>query len=351
MEESGSEGGRRRGTPTTTYCVTGATGFIASSLVNLLLQSGYNVHATLRHPAKSLKLLSLWMNTDRLQLFKADLREEGSFDEAVKGCDGVFHVAASMTFNVDQQDNIEEYVQTNVINPEIKGTLNVLKSCMKSRSVKRVVLTSTISTLTGKDVDGKRRCFVDESCQTFVDQVWKNKPSGWVYALSKRLSEDAAFKFASENDIDIVSVITSTVSGPFLTSNVPSSVQVLMAPITRDPNFLKIISTVNERIGSVAVVHTSDICRAHIFLMENTKAKGRYLCCVGSYTLSELTERLSRHCHVKLERCVDEKQNWMRSEVGNKKLKDLGFELEHGIDDIIKDTISACVECGFISLT
>lgn len=56
--------------------------------------------------AKSQKLLSSWMATHRLRLFKADLREEGSFDEAVKGCDGVFHVAASMTFSVDQQDNI-----------------------------------------------------------------------------------------------------------------------------------------------------------------------------------------------------------------------------------------------------
>lgn len=39
-------------------------------------------------------------------MFKADLQEEGSFDEAVKGCDGVFHVAASMEFNVtaDRED-------------------------------------------------------------------------------------------------------------------------------------------------------------------------------------------------------------------------------------------------------
>ena len=59
--------------------------------------------------AKSLKLLSSWTVTDRLRLFKADLQEEGSFDEAVKGCDGVFHVAASMTFNVDQQDNIGKF--------------------------------------------------------------------------------------------------------------------------------------------------------------------------------------------------------------------------------------------------
>ncbi|XP_038905578.1 putative anthocyanidin reductase isoform X2 [Benincasa hispida] len=318
-----------------TYCVTGGTGFIGSSLVNLLLQNGYKVHATFRDPAKSIKLLSSWRGTDRLRWFKADLREEGSFDEAVKGCDGVFHVAASMTFDVDQQDNTEEYVQKNVIDPEIKGIISLLKSCLKSGSVKRVVLTSTISTLTGKDADGERRGFVDESCQTFVDQIWKNKPSGWIYSLLKRLSEDAAFKFASENGIDIVSIITSTVSGPFLTSYIPSSIQVFTAPIT----------------GSVAVVHTNDICRAHIFLMEHENAKGRYLCCVGSCALSELVERLLLHYSVNLQGCVHYKKNWMPSEVSNKKLKDLGFRFEHGIDDIIKDTVAACVECGFISPT
>ena len=50
--------------------------------------------------------MSLWSGGDRLRFFKADLHEEGSFDEAVKGCDGVFHVAASMEFNVDVKENI-----------------------------------------------------------------------------------------------------------------------------------------------------------------------------------------------------------------------------------------------------
>jgi nucleoside-diphosphate-sugar epimerase len=55
-----------------------------------------------------------------------------------------------------------------------------------------------------------------------------------VYALSKLLTEEAAFKFAQENGIDIVSVITSTVAGPFFTANVPSSVKVLLSPLTGD---------------------------------------------------------------------------------------------------------------------
>lgn len=42
------------------------------------------------------RLLRLWGGGDRLKLFRADLHEDGSFDAAVQGCDGVFHVAASM---------------------------------------------------------------------------------------------------------------------------------------------------------------------------------------------------------------------------------------------------------------
>jgi len=34
----------------------------------------------------------------KLSLWKADLAEEGSFDEAIKGCTGVFHVATPMDF-------------------------------------------------------------------------------------------------------------------------------------------------------------------------------------------------------------------------------------------------------------
>lgn len=39
-------------------------------------------------------------------MFRANLQEEGSFDEAVKGCSGVFHVAASMEFEVRANEDI-----------------------------------------------------------------------------------------------------------------------------------------------------------------------------------------------------------------------------------------------------
>jgi len=108
-------------------CVTGASGFLASWLIKRLLSSGYHVTGTVRdlgfsltfssifqknvhkhlcilfvygggiHAGKQKKYEYLWSlegATERLQLVQADLMEEGSFDNAIMGCKGVFHVAS-----------------------------------------------------------------------------------------------------------------------------------------------------------------------------------------------------------------------------------------------------------------
>ncbi|XVF34098.1 hypothetical protein REPUB_Repub18cG0028100 [Reevesia pubescens] len=335
-----------------TYCVTGATGYIGSWLVKLLLERGYKVHATVRNPEKAIHLLSLWTGCDRLRLFKADLLEEGSFDEAIKGCNGVFHVAASMEFDVNTNENIEAYVRSNIIDPAVKGTENLLKTCLKSKSLKRVVLTSSISTITAKDSNGNWRPVVNESCQTTIDHVLNAKASGWVYALSKLLTEEAAFKFANDNGIDLVSVITTTVAGPFLTTTIPSSIQVLLSPVTGDPKYFSILSAVNARMGSVALVHIEDICSAHIFLMEQTRAEGRYICCVRSSPMSELINCLAEeYPSSNIQSLEAEKKGIKLPEISSKKLRDLGFTYKHGIEDIIHQTITACVEYGFLPPT
>lgn len=46
------------------------------------------------NPKKTQHLLELDGAKERLNLIKADLLEEGSFDAVVDGCDGVFHTAS-----------------------------------------------------------------------------------------------------------------------------------------------------------------------------------------------------------------------------------------------------------------
>ena len=52
------------------------------------------------NPKKVDHLLKLDGAKERLQLFKADLLEEGSFDSVIEGCDGVFHTASPVRFVV-----------------------------------------------------------------------------------------------------------------------------------------------------------------------------------------------------------------------------------------------------------
>ena len=52
------------------------------------------------NPKKVDHLLELDGATERLHLFKADLLEEGSFDSAVEGYDGVFHTASPVLLGV-----------------------------------------------------------------------------------------------------------------------------------------------------------------------------------------------------------------------------------------------------------
>ncbi|CAI0548868.1 unnamed protein product, partial [Linum tenue] len=88
-----------------TVCVNGASGYIASWLVKLLLSRGYTVRASVcdpNDPRKTEHLRALDEASERLQLFKANLLEEGLFDSVVQGCDGVFHTASP--FYHDVQD-------------------------------------------------------------------------------------------------------------------------------------------------------------------------------------------------------------------------------------------------------
>jgi len=61
----------------------------------------YYIHVHV-YPAENMKkvkhLVELPGAKTKLSLWKADLAEEGSFDEAIKGCTGVFHVATPMDF-------------------------------------------------------------------------------------------------------------------------------------------------------------------------------------------------------------------------------------------------------------
>lgn len=54
--------------------------------------------------SEKLSHLKELQNLGPLKIFQADLRDEGSFDDAVAGCDYVFYVAAPVNLNTDDPE-------------------------------------------------------------------------------------------------------------------------------------------------------------------------------------------------------------------------------------------------------
>ncbi|XP_078174764.1 tetraketide alpha-pyrone reductase 2-like isoform X2 [Carex rostrata] len=203
------------------YCVTGGTGFIASHIIKTLLVKGHTVRATVRDPDDGSKVQFLWDMEgakEKLELVKADLTVDGSFDQAVDGVDGVFHTASPVLSN---QQNIQE----TLIDPAIKGTRNVLISCAKASSVRRVVLTSSCSAVRYRD-DATIASPLGES--HWSDPDYCRRYNLW-YAYAKTIAEKEAWRLAKEMEIELVVVNPSFVIGPLLAPNPSSTLAITFA--------------------------------------------------------------------------------------------------------------------------
>ncbi|MFJ8472338.1 SDR family NAD(P)-dependent oxidoreductase [Kitasatospora sp. NPDC094011] len=121
-----------------TVLVTGAEGFIGSTLVDLLVARGARVRALVHYkPYAERGYLARYLAdpTGPVELLAGDVRDAHRVLDAVAGCDTVFHLAALIGIPYSYQAP-EAYVQTNVV-----GTQNVAAACLKHGA--RLVHTST----------------------------------------------------------------------------------------------------------------------------------------------------------------------------------------------------------------
>ncbi|KAI5392918.1 dihydroflavonol 4-reductase [Lathyrus oleraceus] len=324
------------GSVSETVCVTGASGFIGSWLVMRLIEHGYTVRATVRDPdnVKKVKhLLELPDAKSKLSLWKADLAEEGSFDEAIKGCVGVFHVATPMDFESKDPEN-------EVIKPTINGLLDIMKACEKAKTVRRLVFTSSAGTV---DVTENPKPVIDETCWSDVDFCRRVNMTGWMYFVSKTLAEQEAWKYSKEHNIDFVSIIPPLVVGPFLMPSMPPSLITALSLITGNEAHYTIIK-------QGQYVHLDDLCLAHIFLFENPKAQGRYICCSHEATIHEVATLIKQkypefNVPTKFKDIPDELEI---IKFCSKKITDLGFKFKYSLEDMFTGAVETCREKGLL---
>lgn len=113
------------------YFITGATGFIGGCLARELVKRGHQVNALVRNPAKATDLRALGID-----IYQGDITDRGSIVGAMRGVDGVFHVAG--WYKVGAKNKSEAAA----IN--IDGTRNVLE-IMRDLEIPKGVYTSTLA--------------------------------------------------------------------------------------------------------------------------------------------------------------------------------------------------------------
>ncbi|THU62072.1 hypothetical protein C4D60_Mb01t01310 [Musa balbisiana] len=318
--------------------VTGASGYIGTWLVMKLLQKGYVVRATVRDPTNQKKikpLVELPGSVERLTIWRADLEEEGSFDEAVKGCEGVFHVATPMDFESKDPEN-------EIIKPTVDGVLSIMRSCKEAGTVRRVVFTSSAGTV---NVQEQQQPQYDESSWSDIDFCRRVKMTGWMYFVSKSLAEKAACEFARENGIDLISIIPTLVVGPFITTTMPPSMITALSLITGNEAHYSILK-------QVQLVHLDDLCDTHVFLYEHPDANGRYICSSHDATIYDLAKMFrARYPQYNIPQQfegIDEKIE--RVHFSSKKLTDLGYKFRYTMEDMFDAAIESCWEKHLIPL-
>ena len=241
----------------TRVLVTGATGFIAGHCVEELLTHGYVVRGTVRdqRTADVAHLEAIAARTGgSLELVQVGLDSDAGWDNAVDGCSYVWHIASPFPATVPRDED-------EVIRPAVDGTLRVLRSAAASASVRRVVLTSSIAAIAvGHDASR----VLDESDWSLLDDT---QP----YQKSKTLAERAAWDFARESGMELVTINPGQVLGPLQRPHRPTSLEMIRRILGHE-----LPAVPDLGLSSVDV---RDVAAAHLLATRTPHAAGnRYIC-------------------------------------------------------------------------
>lgn len=204
------------------FCFTSPLGFpqiplVGSCVYTIFVTSLHLIRKQERHQLPNRPTRSI-RKAPNLQ---CGLSEPHSFDAAMEGCTGVFHVAHPVDFEAREPEET-------VTRRSVEGTLGILKACLNSKTVKRVVYTSSASAVVfnNKDEDMK-----EESSWSDVEFIRSLGSYAGPYFISKIETERAALEFAEKHGLDLVTLIPSFVLGPFLCPRLPGSVQTALIMI------------------------------------------------------------------------------------------------------------------------
>lgn len=240
--------------------LTGISGYIGNHCAVELLKNGYSVRGSVRSLSKSKQVTDAIKKEvdprDNLEFCELDLLSDDGWDDAIKGCEFLMHVASPF-INIEPKDE-NEYIR-----PAVDGTIRALNAA-KSAGIKRVVLTSSmVSMLENADKS------INVDAESWTNVKAKNVSA---YSKSKTLAELAAWEFISgqtdDKPMELSVVNPGPVFGPTLSGDLSGASmgmfkQMMVGKMPMMPQ------------ASINMSDVRDIAKIHVLALENEKADGK----------------------------------------------------------------------------
>jgi len=222
--------------------VTGANGFIGSSIIRELLKDGIEVKAMVRETSNLKNLEGL-----EIEKVYGDIRDKESVKSALKGCDTLYQAAALYADWVPDRKSF--------YNINIEGTKSCLGAALEE-GIEKVVYTSSVAAVG----------YV-ESDKPANEETEFNDLNGSPYVQSKYFGEQEVLKFY-EKGLPVVIVNPAGVLGVRDIKPTPSGAIIVNLMNRKTPGYIN---------SGVNLVDVEDVARGHVLAAQKGKTGERYI--------------------------------------------------------------------------
>ncbi|KAJ6096999.1 NAD dependent epimerase/dehydratase [Penicillium sp. IBT 16267x] len=281
--------------------LTGANGFVASHILDILINREYAVTATVRSQEKAddiIKTHPSWESKVEFAIV-ADFTSAKPFDHLFESpkvpFDYVIHTASPVTFRVSD-------IQKDMILPAEKGTTEILKAAHRhgGPTLKRFVLlgsaVSVLNSFEDMSREGNPYTEKDWNPATAEQAINRNDPV-LGYNVSKIRAEAAAWKFMKQNttSFDLVVINPDIIIGPMIHPiSGPKSIN--------ETNHFAIASFIDgthKDIDGVTFpfyhfVDVRDAARSHVDALENPSAANQRILLISGLITPQLVVNIIR---------------------------------------------------------
>lgn len=319
-----------------TVGIIGGSGFIGSYITKIFLEENFKVKVSstnIKNPSKYEHLFNL-DNAANLKIAPLDVRDKNILGNFVNGCEIIVH--AGTPFILDSGDP-----QSEIMEPTILGTRNLLEIIEKSENCRKVIFLSSVASWNtsfpmAPSFYPSRHVFTEQ------DTPFMNGDDN-PYALAKFIANAEVEVYAkkhTDTSCEIVSISPVVVIGNSLSAR-NDSTSIGFQYLVKNkiaPNPL--IQMWFDTDAVFAMVDVRDVAEA-IYRAANTPAiHGKnYLICSESYSISDMSRMINK---------VEPRNEPAIVYDSSLAIKDLGIafisvrdSLNHSVLDSIEDGISA----------